>query len=218
MLGAITDIKGGLGDRKKLLLVESALILAGIIFSPVASAEEPARPAAAQAESLYRAIDEGRLSMAELDNHQKSLLRAYTTPGELIVKRLPQPSNLSTKLFAQDEADYCRKDGARFEQKAVMGNTLYTYWQTVEICGTPGKKIKNVKVLDHGGETSTPTWSYRGSASNPASYAVGAGWFVRTSENFEQSIVVDGIGAGQRTVCISATIRPSGEYNASERC
>ncbi|GAB6965573.1 hypothetical protein JCM7447_17930 [Corynebacterium amycolatum] len=88
MLGAITDIKGGLGDRKKLLLVESALILAGIIFSPVASAEEPARPVAAQAESLYRAIDEGRLSMAELDNHQKSLLRAYTTPGELIVKRL----------------------------------------------------------------------------------------------------------------------------------
>lgn len=80
------------------------------------------------------------------------------------------------------------------------------------------KKFRNVKVLDHGGETSTPTWSYRGSASNPASYAVGAGWFVRTSENFEQSIVVDGIGAGQRTVCISATIRPSGEYNASERC
>lgn len=54
--------------------MESALILAGIIFSPVASAEEPARPVAAQAESLYRAIDEGRLSMAELDNHQKSLL------------------------------------------------------------------------------------------------------------------------------------------------
>lgn len=66
---------------KKVLLVESALILAGIIFSPVASAEEPARPVAAQAESLYRAIDEGRLSMAELDNHQK----AFCEPIQLRV-------------------------------------------------------------------------------------------------------------------------------------
>ena len=36
--------------------------------------------------------------------------------------------------------------------------------------------------------------------------------------NAEQKIVIEGIGMGQRTECISADILPSGEYNARNGC
>ena len=201
-------------------IIIAATLAVTAIFSPAAAAADT-RSATdqnsqlTQAKSLTQEVMSGHRSQKSLTPSKRSLLKQYTTPGEMRVTRTP--NSVPVKATARS-AEYCRKDGAHFEQKALLGNTLYTYWQTVEICGAPGVKIHDVKVIDSGGETKTPTWSYEGQASPPASYPVGDGWYVRTSENFSQKIIVDNIGAGQRTVCISADIQPTGEYHASDRC
>ncbi|ERS43430.1 hypothetical protein HMPREF1287_02000 [Corynebacterium sp. KPL1986] len=146
-------------------------------------------------------------AIEKLSSADREAFDKYNTPGDVVV------SEAADSGTATRSADYCRKDGVHFEQKALLGNTLYTWWQTVEICGNPGVSIDSVKVIDAGGETKTPTWSYDGHANDPVAYATGNGtWTSKSSETFSQ------VKLNRRTECITANIVPSGEYNADKTC
>lgn len=164
-------------------LVGSILALLSLSIPFANSAEVPLHDKLREAEALTLAVAAGELDVESMYSAQLQLFREFNTPGEVNISRFSQPTILKSRSFGE----YCRTDGVNFEQKAILGNVLYTFWQTVEICASPGFKVHSVNIIDRGGETKTPTWSYDGEASPPASYAIGNGWFVRTSENFEQN-------------------------------
>lgn len=144
-------------------------------------------------------------SIESLSEDDREAFDLYNAPGEIEITKV---ENLDRQA-----GDYCRQDGVHFEQKAVLGHVLYTWWQTVEICGDPGINIESVNVIDAGGETKTPTWSYDGHASEPTAYPVGDGmWNVKSTESFSQ------IKLNRRTECITAVVVPSGEYSATQDC
>lgn len=82
----------------------------------------------------------------DLTEEQQEIVTAYNTPGELRVTRLESDEGDA----AQPANAYCRQDGVRFEQQALWGNVLYTYWQRVNICGNPRVNIDSVEIIDSG--------------------------------------------------------------------
>jgi hypothetical protein len=56
--------------------------------------------------------------------------------------------------------------------KALAGNTLYTFWQTTQVCARAGK-VTSVAVTSAGGETSTPGWRI---AHAPTTSKLNVGW------------------------------------------
>lgn len=154
-------------------------------------------------------------ALAGKTDRERSLIQAFTTEGEV---EIVDPLELAP-LESQDmvpQAQYCRNDGVRYEQKALLGNTLYTWWQDVEICGNPGIHLDSVRIVSSGGETQTPTYSYRGQAFAPSAYRNGSNWTTRSGENFEQHL--GDVTIGTRTVCITGTTIPTGEFSTQGVC
>ncbi|MFC0316188.1 hypothetical protein ACFQNE_12250 [Gordonia phosphorivorans] len=116
--------------------------------------------------------------------------------------------------------EYCTRKGMTLERKALAGNTLYTWWQEVEICGMPGVTMTSIKILHRGGETKTPTWSYTGMAFDPIA-RVGYDryhGYTLSAEKFDQKIVWNGLGAGERTECFGGTATIAGDFDANDSC
>jgi len=113
----------------------------------------------------------------------------------------------------------CMLDGAKFAGVSNAGFTLYTYWHTIEKCGVSGTDV-TARLIDRGGETSTPTWSYDGPAGEMLYKRPGLGTItiVITRETFSQSVVVKDVGMGATTACIRGVLDHWGNYEANVAC
>ena len=83
-----------------------------------------------------------QVALEALSESEREIFDLYNTPDEI------ETIKVETLQIETQANNYCRTDGVTFGQKALLGNTLYTWWQRVEICGNPGIQIDNVRVLD----------------------------------------------------------------------
>lgn len=138
---------------------------------------------------------------------QQLVLNA-TTPGEV------------ESSVHKNVSSSCMTDGAVYRSRSMAGNTLFTWWQSVEKCGTSGIDVP-ARIIDSGGETSTPTWSHEGKANADFRYkspGLGTTTTMITSEKFKQEVVFEGAGAGAKTVCIRGTVDKWGNYLSDNGC
>ena len=138
----------------------------------------------------------------------------YVTPTR--ANPLLQIRNIGLK----NAEEYCTRKGMTLKRKSKLGNTLYSWWQEVEICGRPGITMTSIKILQRGGETKTPTWSYNGMAWDPV---VRVGYdryhgYTLSGEKFEQHVAWQGLGMGERTECFSGTATIAGDFDATDEC
>jgi hypothetical protein len=104
------------------------------------------------AEEVY-ASPNPELMREALSESDRSKLDAVTLPKSLEV----------TSEIISDESSLraaysgCWELHADNSVKAAAGNTLYTFWQTTQVCVDNGN-VYSVEVSDAGGETSTPGW------------------------------------------------------------
>jgi len=147
--------------------------------SPKPLAEEAqakvAREGSAVAKRVFSSQDPNA-AFARLSPREQERFRAAMTPGDYlpVQEKADHPSVAAAKKYRG-----CWAVHATGGRKALAGNTLYTYWQTTEVCVRNGRVYK-VEVYDVGGETSTPGWS-RG---KPVTYRKNVGWEGRgISEN-----------------------------------
>ncbi|MDN6445328.1 hypothetical protein [Corynebacterium casei] len=200
--------KGNITDAKS-FTYRARFLLVGTIgtHTPVAFAKEDPIKAGERISNEVMSAPNPETAINGLSQAERETFELYNTPSdvETIETETLQAATMANK--------YCRIDGVTFGQKAILGNTLYTWWQRVEICGNPGVQIDDVRILEAGGETKTPTWSYDGNANTPTAYATTGGqWTSRSSESFSQTRL------NRRTECVTATIVPSGEYRATSTC
>jgi hypothetical protein len=175
--------------------------------APTALADQDQLAAGERISENVMSSENPQVALEALSESEREIFDLYNTPDEI------ETIKVETLQIETQANNYCRTDGVTFGQKALLGNTLYTWWQRVEICGNPGIQIDNVRVLDAGGETKTPTWSYDGNANPPSAYSTGGEtWTARSAESFSQ------VKLNRRTECVTATIIPSGEYSATRNC
>lgn len=186
----------------------SCLLLGTVALqAPVVLAGEDQLTAGKRISEEVMHSEDPQTALQMLSQSERETFELYNTPDEI------ETIEVETIQTATQANNYCRTDGVTFGQKALLGNTLYTWWQRVEICGNPGVQIDNVRVPEAGGETKTPTWSYDGNANPPSAYAIGGGsWTARSAESFSQ------VKLNRRTECVTTTIVPSGEYSATRNC
>lgn len=113
-----------------------------------------------------------------LSETERQMLDRATQPvrTELVETRGRMPTQ------ADVEPDGCWRAYARYAAKGAFGNTIYTWWQGLYWCGA-NSRITSYRVIDRGGETSTPGWSYEGRGGQGT---LNVGWEVRsyTQEKF----------------------------------
>ncbi|NML53950.1 hypothetical protein HHL19_32345 [Streptomyces sp. R302] len=122
-----------------------------------------------------RVFDSGNpeQAYAGLSGAEKEAMEHSTKP----VKTVLLKTEIQAVPGAKSEAGAlgCWNTWQRWGKKAAAGNTVYTWWQGLEWCGSGGK-ITSYKVYDRGGETATPGWSYSG---NDGAGSRNVGWEVR---------------------------------------
>lgn len=188
-------------------LLACLLISSVAAQAPTALADQDQLAAGERISENVMSSENPQVALEALSESEREIFDLYNTPDEI------ETIKVETLQIETQANNYCRTDGVTFGQKALLGNTLYTWWQRVEICGNPGIQIDNVRVLDAGGETKTPTWSYDGNANPPSAYSTGGEtWTARSAESFSQ------VKLNRRTECVTATIIPSGEYSATRNC
>jgi len=98
---------------------------------------------------------------ASLTPAQQTTLQNYETPGATLTRTTnvtPAPPEVTGgKVVAT-----CWTGIATFEKENLVGKTIYTWWQTLRWCTKNHISVSSYVVLDQGGETSTPGWSYGG--------------------------------------------------------
>jgi hypothetical protein len=121
----------------------------------------------ALAERVYNSNDPIKARSA-LTVEEQDLLDSVTQPSTFDVEFR---SSISP---AQNLARFtgCWALNQKVEAQALLGNTLYTYWQTTQVCANYGT-VTSVAVTYADGETSTPGWKI-GRA--PTKSAKNVGW------------------------------------------
>lgn len=107
----------------------------------------------------------------------------------------------------------CWNAYAHYGWKAAAGNTVYTAWQTLGWCSN-GSNVTSYWIINRGGETSTPGWSYQG---DNGQGAWNVGWEVR---QYTQEKFTFGIGSyGYSTSpCVQVRGGATGLYSSQASC
>ena len=107
-----------------------------------------------------------------LNPEELELLKGVTTPGVL---------EESTEFLSTPRAySGCWAMRTKTGRKALLGNTLYTYWQTTQVCVSSGK-VTSVSITEADGETSTPGWRI---AHDPTKATKNVGWEGRATAKY----------------------------------
>jgi hypothetical protein len=98
-----------------------------------------------------------------------------------------------------------------YERKALLRNTLYTYWQTTKVCARNGR-VTSVAVTNADGETSTPGWRI---ARDPRKSAKSVGWEGRGLARYYFVLGAGGIDVQQPSDCIQQRLNANGRDHRS---
>jgi hypothetical protein len=118
-------------------------------------------------------------------------------------------------MKAAAAAGNCWNVRQTWERKNVLGNTLYTYWQTTAVC-IRNKKISKVKVQDAGGETGTPGWRI---AKKPTVSTKNVQWEGRGKAAFHFVLGAGPWDLAHPSDCIQLRLNKNGHsYQSSKSC
>lgn len=98
--------------------------------------------------------------------------------------------------------------------RAAAGNTLYTYYHVGHWCSS-GSTVTSARILDHGGETSTPGWSYAGMTGSGRGVVSNEG---RSYTRHKFVLSVGGITLQTATPCARVRGKSSGSSSADSVC
>jgi hypothetical protein len=113
------------------------------------------------ASRVFEASDPARAYSA-LSDEERVKVDAVTLPASLEVSESLVDANgkeIPSSDLRMHPENYsgCYGWHQTYKRTALLGNTLYTYWQTTSVCVSNGT-VTGVSVTDAGGETSTPGW------------------------------------------------------------
>ena len=94
------------------------------------------------------------------------------------------------------------------KRKALLGNTLYTYWQTTRVCARNGRVI-SVAVTNADGETSTPGWRI---VRNPVKSHKSVGWEGRGLARYYFVLGAGGVDIQHPSDCIQLRLNADGRH------
>mgnify|MGYP001217221919 CR=1 FL=1 len=122
----------------------TVVVLVGTAWLPAAAAP------------LQRSVTAGTSTHEEA---QAGSALPAVTRARLVVRPVAPTSASLTRSAAGQR---CWSGRAHFESASLAGTTVYSWWQTVRWCSRDGRRISAWRLIDRGGETSTPGWSYAG--------------------------------------------------------
>ena len=100
--------------------------------APTALADQDQLAAGERISENVMSSENPQVALEALSESEREIFDLYNTPDEI------ETIKVETLQIETQANNYCRTDGVTFGQKALLGNTLYTWWQRVEICGNPG--------------------------------------------------------------------------------
>lgn len=121
-------------------------VLGSVAWPPAVAAAAPQPPRAAA--GMFR--DERAREAGTLPAVTRAAIR---------VRRVPSAAGALTTSATRQR---CWSGRAHLESESLAGTTVYSWWQTLRWCSRDGRRISAWRLLDRGGETSTPGWSYAG--------------------------------------------------------
>ncbi|KQS69243.1 hypothetical protein [Modestobacter sp. Leaf380] len=193
----------------------STLVAATIISSaPAAMAEEvtPVDDLVAQAvEVSSLPVDEAGLAavfatMSEAQAQQlidtqlvaDSATSVVITPADATARATARTSGVPTlNATSAARASGCWTSKINRSAKAAAGNTLYTYFTTGGWCSN-GSSVTSARLVERGGETSTPGWRYAGVRTGGSGVFGGQG---RVYTQFQFILGAAGIDVQSPTPC-----------------
>ncbi|GAA6617209.1 hypothetical protein [Scytonema sp. NUACC26] len=179
-------------------------------------AEDPSvQRGLALAEQVYNANDPVQ-ARSDLTVEEQNLVDSVTQPAALEVQSQPidsaptqgAPTQGASTQGASTLSTYtgCWGLNQSAKRKALLGNTLYTYWQTTQVCARNGR-VTSVAVTNAGGETSTPGWRI---ARNPTTSTKNVGWEGRGLARYYFVLGAGGIDVQNPTDCIQMRLNGNG--------
>lgn len=210
----------------KFLIVTVCALFLGSDIAHAKVANDQVQRGLALAEQVYNA-DNPIQTRSDLTVEEQKLVDGVTQPAALKVhfQLIGGPKNLDAKNLvayingaenrnAENRgtenliAAYtgCRSLNQTYERKALLGNTLYTYWQTTKVCAYNGR-VTSVAVTNAGGETSTPGWRI---ARAPTKSAKSVGWEGRGLARYYFVLGAGGIDIQNPSDCIQQRLNANG--------
>ena len=165
------------------------------------------------ASRVFAAADPSR-EIAALSDADRAKFDGVTTPGELeVAETLLDEDGTALKVESVAKPDYsgCYGWHQKYGRKALLGNTLYTYWQSTSVCVTSGK-VTSVSVYDDGGETSTPGWRITHA---PTTATKNVSWEGRGKAQYYFVFGAGGWDIQHPTDCIQQRLNGNGKDHAS---
>jgi hypothetical protein len=141
---------------KYLLLLAPVLVVIGAVMAHAETVSDQVQRGLTLAEQVYNADDPIKARSA-LTVEEQNLLDSVTQPATLDVESLLIPDAETLGAATLKAFTGCWAMNQVYERKALLGNTLYTYWQTTQVCAQNGQ-VTSVAVTNADGETSTPGW------------------------------------------------------------
>jgi hypothetical protein len=141
--------------------------------------------------------------IAKLTDSDRRKLEAVTTPASLEVSeaRVGPPMASFVGCYGWHQV---------FSRKALLGNTLYTYWQSTFVC--VNGSVTSVWLDDVGGETSTPGWRIDEA---PETSTKNVGWEGRGNARYHFVLGAGGVDVQKPTDCIQQRLNADGVHHRS---
>lgn len=119
---------------------------------------------------------------------------------------VPEEGPVATKAFSG-----CWYVTGQWDEDAIAGNTVFSYWQRTTVC-VKKKKVTSITVTNYGSETSTPGW-YRKSPETTAKY--NASWEGRGLVRVYYALGVNGWDIQNLSPCGQLRLNADGSHYAS---
>ncbi len=166
------------------------------------------------AERVFDAADPAA-AYAALDAEQRAKVDGVTTLGELVVQETFIDEKGQVSAVRPDAAPSsfsgCYSKHKKHKRKALLGNTLYTYWQSTRVCVSNGH-VTSVKVHGADGETSTPGWRI---AHGPKTKTKNVGWEGRGLAKYYFVLGAGGWDIQHPSDCIQQRLNANGHDHVS---
>lgn len=108
----------------------------------------------------------------------------------------------------------CWSQRQNAKSTSALGNTVYTYYHVGGWCAN-GSTVTSASISDHGGETSTPGWSYDGVINEGSRVVSNQG---RSYSQFQFKLRVGPVDAQTPTPCIRVSGTASGTATSNATC
>jgi hypothetical protein len=213
---------------RSVLAVAAMTALATLAIAPAASAEEvtPVAELVAEAQEVsVLPLDDAVLSnvFSRMTEAQAQAFIDTRLVAEVTETFAAEPADAAARTTLRSAgapptvspmATGCWTAKATRKNTAAAGNTLFTYFTTGYWCSS-GSTVTQARLIEAGGETSTPGWRYAGVR------AQGAGVYANQGRAYSQHqfmLGVAGVDVQSPTPCARVNGTSAGTYTNTANC